>query len=304
MPQFDFHFTLLYFNIEEIGPWHHAQPEKKETNKQRKITIKPWLCIFRRNHFMHCSLSRYWSCSSWRAEVHCAWWSYSSFNFILTTRETCTWARMWISSGVSGNEISAAESQNFPLNDLICLPQKEKAFQACLLAASESSHAVNLMKYKSLQKKTWKVLLCFQLLRQNTSYIVTVPRKKKIEYNYLFFRSKNLPCLKFYFLFPGNGKDLKTSSIQKKTKETWQNMYFVSEMLWHRLYADEGTFSFCGAEIGSKSDFERRATTGSGSTFFSFLYTSKLTNLSLLSVFTLIMRHDLPENLGKTTAQE
>ena len=37
---------------------------------------------------------------------------------------------------------------------------------------------------------------------------------------------------------------------------------------------------------------------------FSFLFTSKLTNLSLLSVFTLIMRDDLPENLGETTAQE
>ena len=32
----------------------------------------------------------------------------------------------------------------------------------------------------------------------------------------------------------------------------------------------QGTFSFCGAEIGSKSVFERRATTGSGTTFFSF----------------------------------
>ena len=37
---------------------------------------------------------------------------------------------------------------------------------------------------------------------------------------------------------------------------------------------------------------------------FSFQYTSTLTNLSLLSVFTLIMRDDLPENLGKTTAPE
>ena len=26
MPQFDIHFTLLYFNIEGIGPLHHAQP--------------------------------------------------------------------------------------------------------------------------------------------------------------------------------------------------------------------------------------------------------------------------------------
>ena len=55
---------------------------------------------------------------------------------------------------LAGNEISAAESQNFPLNDLICLPQNKKAFQACFLAASESSHAVNLMKYKSLMKVT------------------------------------------------------------------------------------------------------------------------------------------------------
>ena len=53
-----------------------------------------------------------------------------------------------------GNEISAAESQNFPLNDLICLPQNKKAFHAYFLLASESSRAVNLMKYKSLQKKT------------------------------------------------------------------------------------------------------------------------------------------------------
>ena len=170
---------------------------------------------------------------------------------------------------LAGNEISAAESQNFPLNDLICLPQKEKAFQACLLAASESSYGVNLMKYKSLQKKTWKVLLCFQLLRQNTSYSLTVPRKKKLNIIIYVSGQKNLPCLKFYFLFPGNGKDLKTSSNQKKTKETWQNMYFVKK-LWYRLYADEGTFPFCGVEIGSKSVFERRVTTGSGSTFFPF----------------------------------
>ena len=81
---------------------------------------------------------------------------------------------------LAGNEISASESQNFPLNDLICLPQNEKAFHACFLVASESSHAVNLMKYKSLQRKTPKLLLCFQLLRQNTSYSITVLRKKKL----------------------------------------------------------------------------------------------------------------------------
>ena len=112
-----------------------------------------------------------------------------------------------------GNEISAAKSQNFPLNYLICLPQNKKAFHACFLVASESSHAVNLMKYKSLQRKTPKLLLCFQLLRQNTSYSITVTEKEKIEYNYLCFWSKNFPCLKFYFLFPGNGNDLNVKDL-------------------------------------------------------------------------------------------
>ena len=69
------------------------------------------------------------------------------------------------------------------------------------------------------------------------------------------FPVKKFTLFEIYFLFPGNGKDLKTSSIQKKTKETWQNMYFVPEMLWHRLYADEGTFSFCGAEIRKQKYF-------------------------------------------------
>ena len=66
----------------------------------------------------------------------------------------------------------------------------------------------------------------------------------------------------------------------------------------------QGTFSFCGAEIGSKSVFERTRDNRKWQYLFSFQHTSKLTNLSLLSVFTLIMRDELPENLGKTTAPE
>ena len=59
---------------------------------------------------------------------------------------------------------------------------------------------------------------------------------------------------------------------------------------------------FSGAEIENKSVFERRATTGSGSTFFPFNIPPR--RQILLSVFTLIMRDDFLENLGKTTAQE
>ena len=118
---------------------------------------------------------------------------------------------------LAGNEISAAESQNFPLNDLICLPQKEKAFQACLLAASESSHAVNLMKYKSLQKKTWKVLLCLQLLRQNTSYIVTVPRKKKL--NIIIYVSGQKIYLVWNFISFSQGMARTSKQVQFKRKQ-------------------------------------------------------------------------------------
>ena len=278
--------------------------KKKETNKQRKITIKPWLCIFRRNHFMHCSLSRYWSCSSWRAEVHCTWWSYSSFNFILTTRETCTWARMWISSGVSRKWNIGCGVTKLPIEWPNLFTTQSKGISSLPFSCFRKFTRCKFNEIQISPKEDMKSTSLSSIIKAKYQLHRYGTEKEKIEYNYLCFRSKNLPCLKFYFLFPGNGKDLKTSSIQKKTKETWQNMYLVPEMLWHRLYADEGTFSFCGAEIGSKSIFERRATIGSGSTFFSFLYTSKLTNLSLLSVFTLIIRHDLPENLGKTTAQE
>ena len=182
MPQFDFHFTLLYFNIEEIGPWHHAQPEKKETNKQRKITItgKPWLCIFRRNHFMHCSLSRYWSCSSWRAKVYCAWWSYSSFNFILTTRETCTWARMWISSGVSRKWNIGCGVTKLPIEWPNLFTTKWKGISRLLFSCFWKFTCCKFNEIQISPKETWKLLLCFQLLRQNTSYSITVLRKKKL----------------------------------------------------------------------------------------------------------------------------
>ena len=89
-------------------------------------------------------------------------------------RETCTWARIWISSGVSRKWNISCGVTKLPIEwPNLFTTKRKRAFQACLLAASESSHAVNLMKYKSLQKRTLKLLLCFQLLRQNTSYKIT-----------------------------------------------------------------------------------------------------------------------------------
>lgn len=79
-------------------------------------------------------------------------------------------------------------------------------------------------------------------------------------------------------------------------------MYFV-KMLWHRLYADREPFFLWGGNREQKCFWATRDNR-KWKYLFSFQRISKLTNLSLLSVFTLIVRHDLPENLGKTTAQE
>ena len=70
--------------------------------------------------------------------------------------------------------------------------------------------------------------------------------KEKIEYNYLCFRSKNLPCLKFYFLFPGNGKDLKTSLNQKKTKKKNMTEHVFCQDALTQTLCRQGTFSFVG----------------------------------------------------------
>ena len=162
---------------------------------------------------------------------------------------------------------------------LICLPQKEKAFQACLLAASESSHAVNLMKYKSLQKRTLKLLVCFQLLRQNTSYSNTVPRKKKLNIIiYRMFRVKKFPLFEVLFPFPrewqGPQNKFKSKVNNNNNKKNTTEHVFCEDALTQMNFMQTGNLSFfecfSGAEIGSKGAFERRATTGSGSTFFPF----------------------------------
>ena len=185
----------------------HSQ-KKKETNKQRKITIKPWLCIFRRNHFMHCSLSRYWSCSSWRAEVHCTWWSYSSFNFILTTRETCTWARMWISSGVSRKWNIGFGVTKLPIEWPNLFTTKWKGISCLLFSCFWKFTCCKFNEIQISPKEDTKVTSLFSVIKAKYQLQHYGTEKEKIEYNYLCFWSKNFPCLKFYFLFPGNGNDL------------------------------------------------------------------------------------------------
>ena len=125
---------------------------------------------------------------------------------------------------LAGNERSAA--------NLFTAKRKLRHFKHCHLAASESSHAANLMKYKSLQKRTLKLLLCFQLLRQNTRYSNTVPRKKKLNIIiYRLFRVKKFPLFEVLFPFPrewqGPQNKFKSKVNNNNNKKTPQNKYFV-----------------------------------------------------------------------------
>ena len=115
------------------------------------------------------------------------------------------------------------------------------------------------MKYKSLQKRTLKLLLCFQLLRQNTRYSNTVPRKKKLNIIiYRLFRVKKFPLFEVLFPFPREWQGPQNKFKSKvnnnnNNKKTPQNKYFV-KMLWHRLYADKEPFFFLMLQWGGNRE--------------------------------------------------
>ena len=84
-------------------------------------------------------------------------------------------------AGNETDEISAAASQNFPLIEWPNLFTTKWKGISCLLFSC--LWKFTCCKFNEIQispKKTWKVFLCFQLLRQNTSYSITVLRKKKL----------------------------------------------------------------------------------------------------------------------------
>ena len=134
------------------------------------------------------------------------------------------------------------------------------------------------MKYKSLRKRTLKSLLCFQLLRQNTRYSNTVPRKKKLNIIiYRLFRVKKFPLFEVLFPFPrewqGPQNKFKSKVNNNNNNKNTTEHVFCQDALTQTLCRQGTIFffeCFSGAEIGSKSGFERRVTTGSGSTFFPF----------------------------------
>ena len=135
---------------------------------------------------------------------------------------------------------------------LICLPQKRKGISSLpFSSASESSHAVNLMKYKSLQKRTLKLLVCFQLLRQNTSYSNTVPRKKKLNIIiYRMFRVKKFPLFEALFPFPrewqGRQNKFKSKVNNNNNKKNTREHVFCEDALTQMNSMQSGNLFFFG----------------------------------------------------------
>ena len=192
---------------------------------------------------------------------------------------------------------------------IICLPQKEKVFQALPFSCFWKFTCWKFNEIQISPKEDIKVTSLFSIIKAKYQIQQYSTEKEKIEYNYLsLFRVKKFPLFEVLFPFPREwqGPQNKFKSKVNNNNKTPQNMYFV-KMLWHRLYADKEPFFFWMLQWGGNREqkwFWATRNNRKWQYLFSFQYTSTPTNLSLLSVFTLIMWHDLPENLGKTTAQE
>ena len=149
---------------------------------------------------MHCSLSRYWSCSSWRVEVHCAW-SYSSFNFILTTRETCTWARMWISSGVSRKWNIGCGVTKLPIEWPNLFTTKRKGISSLPFSCLRKFTRCKFNEIQISPKEDMKSTSLFSIIKAKYQLQPYGTEKGKIEYNYLF-PVKKFTLFEILFPFP------------------------------------------------------------------------------------------------------
>ena len=68
------------------------------------------------------------------------------------------------------------------------------------------------MTYKSLQKRRWKLIHYFWLLRPNCQLEYCIKREKT-EYDICYASGQNLPCFNFIFLLAGNCKKYNLRSV-------------------------------------------------------------------------------------------
>ena len=161
---------------------------------------------------------------------------------------------------------------------LICLPQKEKAFKALPFSCFWKFTCCKFNEIQISPKEDIKVTSLFSIIKAKYQIQQYSTEKEKIEYNYLSVVSGQKISFVWSFISFSQGmartsKQVQIKSKQQQQQENTTEHVFCQDALTQTLCRQGTIFffeCFSGAEIGSKSGFERRATTGSGSTFFPF----------------------------------
>ena len=159
---------------------------------------------------------------------------------------------------------------------LICLPQKEKVFQALPFSCFWKFTCCKFNEIQISPKEDIKVTSLFSVIQAKYQIQQYSTEKEKIEYNYLSVVSGQKISLVWSFISFSQGMARTSKQVQIKSKQQQQNTtehVFCQDALTQTLCRQGTNFffeCFSGAEIESKSVFERRVTTGSGSTFFPF----------------------------------
>ena len=195
---------------------------------------------------------------------------------------------------------------------LICLPQKEKAFKALPFSCFWKFTCCKFNEIQISPKEDIKVTSLFSIIKAKYQIQQYSTEKEKIEYNYLSVVSGQKISFVWSFISFSQGmartsKQVQIKSKQQQQQENTTEHVFCQDALTQTLCRQGTIFFFWMLQWGGNREqkwFWATRDNRKWKYLFSFQHTSTLTNLSLLSVFTLIMWHDLPENLGKTTAQE
>ena len=194
---------------------------------------------------------------------------------------------------------------------LICLPQKEKAFQALPFSCFWKFTCCKFNEIQISPKEDIKVTSLFSIIKAKYQIQQYSTEKEKIEYNYLSVVSGQKISLVWSLISFSQGMARTSKQVQIKSKQQQQKKHhrtcILSRCSDTEFMQTRNQFFFWMLQWGGNREQKWFWVTRNNRKWkylFSFQYTSTLTNLSLLSVFTLIMWHDLPENLGKTTAQE
>ena len=168
---------------------------------------------------------------------------------------------------------------------LICLPQKEKAFQALPFSCFWKFTCCKFNEIQISPKEDIKVTSLFSIIKAKYQIQQYSTEKEKIEYNYLSVVSGQKISLVWSFISFSQGMARTSKQVQIKSKQqqqkkkTPQNMYFV-KMLWHRLYADKEPFFFWMLQWGGNREqkwFWATRDNRKWKYLFSFQHTSKLT---------------------------